>query len=320
MLAYIVKRLLQSTITMLGISVIIFALVNLIPGNPYASMIDLSMSPEQVDALLRQLGYYDPLTIKYLKWLGRMLQGDMGMSIFYKEPVAAIIVSRLGNTALLAVAAILIGSIIGIATGVFTSRHRKSLIDYLTTIFAFLGLSIPTFFFGMLLIKVFGVDLKWLPVSGKSSIGVTLSGIDYAWDVMKHLLMPAMVLGLMHAAALMRYTRSSMLEIQQQDYIRTARAKGLGERAVIYKHALKNALNPIITILSLKVPALLSGALLTETVFVWPGVGRLNYEAVLHRDYPLIMGIVMVLALFTLLSNLIADMLYAAVDPRIKYD
>jgi len=320
MLAYIVKRLLQSIITMLGISVIIFALVNLIPGNPYASMIDLSMSPEQVDALLRQLGYYDPLTVKYVKWLGRMLQGDMGVSIFYKEPVAAIIMSRLGNTALLAVAAILIGSMIGIVTGIFTSRHRKSLIDYLTTIFAFLGLSIPTFFFGMLLIKVFGVDLKWLPVSGKSTIGVTLSGMDYAWDVMKHLVMPAMVLGLMHAAALMRYTRSSMLEIQQQDYIRTARAKGLGERAVIYKHALKNALNPIITILSLKVPALLSGALLTETVFVWPGVGRLNYEAVLHRDYPLIMGIVMVLALFTLLSNLIADMLYAAVDPRIKYD
>lgn len=317
---YITKRLLQMIPILFGISIIIFALINCQPGDPYATMVDPNISPELREKMLRDIGYYDPLPLKYLKWLIRALQCDFGFSIRYKQPVLDVIGSRIGNTFILALTALLLSMAIAIPIGVLTATKQHSFSDYAATVFAFIGLSIPTFFFGMLLIKFFSVDLKLLPISGMTTVGKKLTGFSYIFDIFKHLILPAIVLALMNTASLMRYTRSSMVEIIRQDYIRTAKAKGVKNKAIIFKHALKNALIPIITILSMQIPFLFSGALLTETIFVWPGIGRLNFEAVMNRDYPLIMGIVMIFAVVTLFVNLAADILYAVVDPRIRYD
>lgn len=315
---YIGKRLLQAVIILLGVSVIVFALVNFIPGDPYSGMYSPDIPTEEIEAKLDELGANDPIPIQYVKWLGRALTGDLGYSIWYKEPVISVILGRLGNTALLACSSILVSTLLGITVGIYSARHRKGLVDNVSTVMAFTALSIPSFFFGMILIKIFGVDLQILPISGMVTVGKeNITGAARAADIARHMVLPTVVLGLMNAATMLRYTRSSMVDIQGMDFIRTARAKGLPERKVIYKHALKNALSQIITVLSLQIPGLLSGSLLTETVFLWPGVGRLNFEAVNHRDYPLIMGIVLILASFTLIANLIADISYAAIDPRV---
>lgn len=320
LLKYVIKRILQTIPILFGISIIVFALINLQPGDPYATMMDPNVTPEIKQKMLQDIGYYDPLPVKYTKWIGRAVKGDLGYSIAYKDPVISVIKSRLGNTFLLSLTSLLLSTFIAIPIGVLTATKQRTFIDYIATIAAFVGLSIPSFFFGMLLIKIFSVNLKLLPISGMISVGKQLTGSAYVLDVVKHMILPAIVLALINTASLMRYTRSSMIEIVKQDYIRTARAKGVANKIVIFKHALKNALTPIITIISIQIPSLFSGALLTETIFVWPGVGRLNYEAVLNRDYPLIMGIVMILAVVTLSANLIADILYAVVDPRIRYD
>ena len=281
MAKYIGKRLLQAVVIMFGVSIIVFALVNFMPGDPYSSMYSPDIPPEQIEAKLQELGAYDPIPLQYIKWLGRALQGNLGYSIWYKRPVISVIMDRLGNTALLACAAILVSTLLGITVGIYSARHKKGIVDNVSSVLAFAALSIPSFFFGMILIKIFGVDLKVLPISGMVTVSnKDITGMAYVVDVLRHLLLPTVVLGLMNAATMLRYTRSSMLDIQDMDYIRTARATGMPERIVIYKHALKNALSQIITVLSLQIPGLLSGSLLTETVFLWPGVGRLNFEAV----------------------------------------
>jgi peptide/nickel transport system permease protein len=316
---YYIRRILQAIPVLIGISIIVFVMVNLQPGDPYAAMVDPEAPPEVKEDLLRRVGYYDPLWLKYFKWAGQAFRGNMGYSIHYRAPVTGIIALRIGNTVTLTLTALVISILFGLPIGIMTATRRYGIGDYLATVAAFIGLSIPAFFFGMLLIKIFGVDLRWLPVAGKVTVGAGYTGFAYFLDVLRHLIMPAMVLGMMNTASLMRYMRSSMVEILSQDYIRTARAKGVSRTAVILKHAMKNALKPVITILTMQIPGLLSGALLTETVFSWPGIGRLNYEAVQNRDYPLIMGIVMMVAVVTLLANLLADILYVAVDPRIQY-
>lgn len=317
---YIGKRLLQAVVILLGVSIIVFTLVQLMPGNPYSSMISPDIPPDQVEEMLDRLGANDPIPVQYVKWLGQVVTGNLGYSTWYKEPVVEVILGRLGNTALLACSSIVVSTILGITIGIYSARHKKGIVDNVSSVVAFAALSIPSFFFGMVLIKIFGVDLKLLPISGMVTVGQQSGGLSYVIDVARHMILPTVVLGLMNAATMLRYTRSSMVDIQGMDFIRTARAKGLPERKVIYKHALKNALSQIITVLSLQIPGLLSGSLLTETVFLWPGVGRLNYDAVSHRDYPLIMGIVLILATFTLLANLIADICYAAIDPRVLQD
>lgn len=318
---YIGKRLLTSVIILFGVSVIVFFLVMSIPGDPYSGMYSPDIPPEQIEAKLDELGANDPWPLQYAKWLGRVLQGDFGYSIWYKAPVLEIIADRLGNTALLACAAIAMSTILGITVGIYTAQHKKGIVDNLSSVLAFAAISIPSFFFGMVLIKIFGVNLKLLPISGMVTVSANpVKGAALVVDVIRHMILPTIVLGLMNAATMMRYTRASMVDIQTMDYIRTARAKGMPERIVIYKHGLKNALSQIITILSQQIPSLLSGSLLTETVFLWPGVGRLNFEAVNHRDYPLIMGIVLILASFTLIANLLADISYALIDPRVLHE
>jgi peptide/nickel transport system permease protein len=320
MFKYTVKRMLHTIPILLGISIIVFILINCQPGNPYSNMVDPSVTEEVKQQMLRQIGYYDPLPIKYFKWITRAVSGDLGYSIAYKEPVIEVIKSRVGNTVLLGTASLFLSILIAIPIGMVSSVKRYSIFDYVATVLAFIGLSIPAFFFGMLLIKIFSVDLKILPVSGMVTIGKNYIGINHVIDVFNHMILPAIVLALINTASFMRYTRSSMIDIMNQDYIRTARAKGVSSLGIVLKHAFKNALIPIITIISLELPTLFSGALLTETIFVWPGIGRLNYEAVTNRDYSLIMGLVMIFAIVALLSNLIADILYACVDPRIKYE
>ena len=317
---YVFKRLIQTIPVLIGISIIVFLLVKLQPGDPFSSMMDPNLSQEMKEKMLEQLGYNDPILVQYFKWLLRALQGDLGYSIQFKQSVLSVISSRFGNTVILSLCSMIISILIAIPCGVISATRQRTKIDYIVTIFAFMGLSIPSFFFGMLLIKVFSVDLGWLPISGMVTTGVTLSGWAFAFDIAKHMLLPMIVLALMNTASLMRYTRSDMIEILKTDYIRTARSKGVRRRSIIYQHALKNELLPLITVVTMQIPSLLSGALLTETIFVWPGIGRLNYNAVMSRDYPLIMGIVMMVAVISLVTNLLADILYAVVDKRVKFD
>jgi peptide/nickel transport system permease protein len=281
---------------------------------------DPNLTKEMQKKMLDELGYNDPILVQYFKWLLRALQGNLGYSIQFKQPVLTVIASRLGNTVILSLCSMILSILIAIPCGVISATKQRTKTDYVVTVFAFMGLSIPSFFFGMLLIKIFSVDLGWLPISGMVSTGVTLKGWAAAFDIAKHMILPMIVLALINTASLMRYTRSDMIEILKTDYIRTARAKGVRRRSIIYQHALKNELLPLITVVTMQVPALLSGALLTETIFVWPGIGRLNFNAVMSRDYPLIMGIVMMVAVISLLTNLLADILYAVVDKRINFD
>ena len=319
MLRYIVRRILISVPVFFGITLVVFFLIMSMPGDPFSGMLDPGMSAEYKQRLLEAYGYNDPVAVQYIKWLGRLLQGDFGYSNIYRARVLDVVLSRMGNTALLGGVSLLISTFIGIPAGMYIATHRRSLADHAMTVFCFFGISIPAFFFGMLLILLFGVFLNWLPVSGMITAGANYKGLAHVIDVMRHMVMPVTVLSLLNIASFMRYTRSSVIDVVGQDYIRTARAKGVPRWDLVAKHVLKNALIPIITIISLQIPSMLSGALLTETVFVWPGVGQLNYQAVQNRDYFLIMGVVMVLAVITLLVNLIADICYALVDPRIRY-
>ncbi|CEN79125.1 ABC transporter permease [Paraclostridium sordellii] len=320
MVKYILKRLFTTLVVLFGISIIIFTLIHLQPGNPYSTMIDPNVSPEVVKEMLSKIGYYDPIHIKYIKWISRALRGDLGYSIYYGKPVIDIISSRMTNTVILASFSLLISIVFGIGIGILSAIKKNTLFDKIATVFSFIGVSIPAFFFGLILIKVFSFDLQLLPVSGMKTLGSDFTGIESFFDLLKHLLLPGIVLAFLQSTAFIRYTRSSMIDVLDKEYIVTARAKGLSKNKAIFKHGLKNALIPIVTIICLQIPFLFSGALLTETVFVWPGIGRLSYEAVLNRDYSLIMGILMILSIIILLSNLLADILYAVIDPRIRYD
>lgn len=318
MFNYTIKRLLQALIVLVGVTVVIFVLIHLAPGDPLLQSMDPSVSSEVREEMLEKIGYYDPIHIQYFKWVGRALTGDLGFSIKFKKPVSMVIMEYLPNTMLLGVVSMILSIAIAIPAGIVSATRKNSITDYIVTVFSFLGLSIPAFFFGLLLIKWFAYDMAIFPVSGMISIGKNLSGMSRYLDILRHLVLPALVLALLQTATLMRYTRSSMIEVIDQDYIRTARAKGVKEKYVIYKHAFRNALISIITIITMQIPFLFSGAVLTETIFVWPGIGRINYNAIIGRDYPLIMGIMLLLAVIILGSNFLADILYAVADPRIR--
>ncbi|MDC7219880.1 MAG: ABC transporter permease [Spirochaetales bacterium] len=316
---YIIRRILLMIPVLLGISIIIFSLIHLMPGNPYAYMIESDAEAEDVENMLEAIGYYDPLPVQYVRWMGGLVKGDLGYSIKFKEPIAEMISRRIGNTLLLSGVALIFSIVIAIPLGVISATKQYSLFDYLATIVAFIGLSIPAFFFALLLVKFFAIDLKLFPISGMRTLASGFTGFRAFLDLLYHLALPVIVLSFIQMASFMRYTRTALLEVIQQDYIRTARAKGLSEKVVIYKHALRNALIPVVTIISLSLGQLVSGAVLTETIFVWPGMGTLIFQAVMNRDYPVIMDATMVLAFMILMANLLADIMYALVDPRIRY-
>lgn len=317
---FLLKRFLIAIPVLIGLSMIIFALINLTPGDPYTAMLDPSVDPADRENMLQSIGYYDPLPVKYVKWVGRALQGDLGYSIRYKAPVTEVISQKVGNTLMLSVTALVLSALLAVPLGIISATKQYTLIDYLSTILAFIGISIPSFFLALGMIKIFGIDLKIFPINGIEYVAKGFTGFRRFLDILHHMALPVIVLTLIQTASLMRYTRSAMLEIINQDFIRTARAKGLSERVTIYTHALRNAMIPVITILSSSLGGLLSGAILVETVFSWPGMGTLVYQAISNRDYPLIMGGTMLLAVCVLLANLLADILYAVVDPRIRLE
>jgi peptide/nickel transport system permease protein len=316
MARYLLHRLGQNVILLWLVSVIGFAVLHLAPGGPLAQFaLTPGLTQADLARIAHQMGLDRPLPVQYWEWFHRMLFGDWGRSYRDSQPVLAVIGSHLFATFELMVSSTLIAVLLGTWIGVIGAIRRYSVFDYLATIGAMIALSIPTFWFGLVVIYIFSVELAWLPAGNLFTIG-NGSFLDYCW----HLIAPALVLALVTIAIWSRYMRSSMLEVTGQDYIRTARAKGLSERRVLIAHALRNAWLPMITIAGLQLPTLLSGALVTETVFTWPGMGRLFLDSIGYRDYPMVMGILMFSAVLVLLGNLLADLCYAVADPRIRLD
>jgi len=313
---YAIRRILQALPVLFGITLISFTIIHLAPGDPAALLIDPEASTEDVLRIRAALGLDQPIYVQYVKWLGNLLRGDLGRSFLDGQPVLQKILEVLPNTIQLTLTAFVLSLTLGIIIGVISATRRYSVVDHVSTVFAFFGISMPNFWFGLMLILIFSLQLRWLPSHGMHTLGVKPNFLDTA----SHMVLPVMVLGLEGLASISRYMRSSLLEVIRQDYIRTARAKGLAERVVIYKHAIKNALLPVITILGLSLPGLVGGAFIIETLFAWPGMGRLGVQSVFTRDYPTIMGINLMASTLTVLFNLLADLAYALADPRIKYN
>ncbi len=315
---FILRRFLITIPTFILVTFLIYTFINLAPGDPVTALIDPMSSgfdEEFLQATRERLGLNKPLPVRYLIWLKEVLRGNLGYSDFTGQSVLARIAQRCGATLRLTLAGFLLAVAIGVPVGIVSAIRQYSVLDYVVTVSSFLGLSIPVFFLGMLGIFIFSLRLKVLPTAGMSSLAET----DTLADALAHLIMPATVLGLASAATYARYTRASVLEVLGLDYLRTARGKGLKERWVILRHALPNALMPIITLMGLTLPRLFSGAVITETVFAWPGMGRLLVDSVRTRDYTLLMGITLIIAILVFLGNLIADVVYAYADPRVRY-
>ncbi len=313
MLAYLLSRLFQAFILLFLVSVVTFALIHSAPGGPII-LAQADVSPRDIEALKRTLELTDPLPVRYVKWLGRVIRGDFGRSFTQGVPVTALMLERLPNTLLLSGISLLLAIAVAIPLGVLSAAHRYSIIDHLATFFAFLGMSIPGFWLGIVLIIVFAVQLRWLPSGGMYTLGAPFS----VGDRLRYLILPSIVLAAFVVGQLLRYTRSGMVSALSEDYVRTARAKGLPERAVLFRHALRNTLIPVVTILGLQIPRLVGGAAVTESVFAWPGMGRLAVDAAFQRDYPLIMGVTMLVSTVVILSNLVVDLLYTYLDPRVR--
>ncbi|MGN4426995.1 ABC transporter permease [Bacillus cereus group sp. MYBK30-1] len=316
MKTYIVRRLLQMIPTLLGTSVIIFFLFALLPGDYIDS--NPKITPERAAELRELYGLNKPIVERYFHWLGNALQGDFGFSLQYQEPVTSLLNKFIWNSFIVAVIALFFIWLIALIIGVFSATKQHSLFDKLVTIGVFAAMSFPSFFIGLFLIKVFAVDFKLLPIGGMIDVGSNSTGITYVIEVAKHMVLPVFILTLLGVGSLTRYFRTSMLEVVRQDYIRTARAKGLKEKTVIYKHALKNGILPAITLLAFELPGLFSGAIIIEQIFNWPGIGNIQLEALNFRDYTVLMAFTMFLSCLTIVSNFLADVVYAVVDPRIR--
>lgn len=322
MLHYLFRRLLQMIPLLIGITIISFAVIHLAPGEPTDLVTDLQpkVSAQAAERLRALYGLDKPLHIQYLNWLKRLVKLDMGRSFLDNRLVSLKILERLPVTITINVLSLLLIIIVAIPIGIVSATRQYSLFDRASTVFVFLGFATPTFWFALLLMILFGIKLGWLPISGLRSLSAaSFSFWGRLLDMARHLILPVFVSAFGGLAGFSRYMKSNMLEVIHQDYIRTARAKGLSERVVIYKHALRNALLPIVTILGLSVPGLIGGSVIFESIFAIPGMGRLFYESVMARDYPVIMGGLVIGAVLTLVGNLIADIAYAYVDPRIRY-
>jgi peptide/nickel transport system permease protein len=320
----------------LGITLLVFIFLHLIPGDPATILLGERATPEQVAALRERLGLNEPLPLQYLAFLGQLLRFDLGKSIISGIPIAQEIQVRWPATFELSLAAMVVAVLVGIPAGVFAAVRKNSWLDNLATMGSLLGVSMPVYWLGLLLIYLFAVNLNWLPPSGRLSVDAGLGfepitgfylldallqgNLRAFQDALAHLILPAIAVGTIPLAIIARITRSAMLEVLSQDYIRTARAKGVLERWVIFKHALKNALLPVMTIIGLEFGTLLGGAILTETIFSWPGIGSWIYEGILARDYPVVQGGVIVVAVTFVFVNLLVDLSYAFLDPRIQYE
>ena len=276
------------------------------------------MTVEKLEQLEAVYGFDKPFGERYVNWLKKAVKGDFDESLKLRQPVSEIIKDYAWNSFVLAGTAFLLSILIAIPLGIVCATKQYSLADKATTILTFVSISLPSFLLGLMLINAFSLKIKLFPIGGMTTAGSNLTGVGYYKDVLIHMVLPVVSLTILQAGSLIRYVRTAMLEVINQDYIRTARAKGLKEKVVIYKHALRNGLIPVITYIGMSLPGLFAGALITETIFVWPGIGRIGYEAILNRDYTLLMGFNMFMAVLTLMGNLLSDILYAVVDPRIK--
>lgn len=312
---YIIKRILIAIPVLIGITIIDYAIMCL-AGSPLEMLQGPRVSEAAVEAKKIALGLDKPFYVQYFIWLWQLLQGNMGYSIKSYQSVSSMIASHLGPTLLLMGISLIVSLLMAVPAGIYSAIHQYSKGDYTVVTLSFLGSSIPGFFLSLLLIYVFTIKLGWLPSSGMTTLG-TEGG---AADVAKHMVMPVLVLATSMAGSNIRYIRSAVLEILQQDYLRTARAKGIGRFKVIYKHALRNALVPIVTVIGMEIPVLFGGAVIIEQVFSWPGLGLMTMNAITGRDYPVIMGVCLLSAVVVLLANLITDILYALADPTIQLD
>lgn len=312
MATYLIRRMLESVVTLVIISLVTFGLIHAAPGGP-GILMDPTLSAADREKMARGLGLDEPLPVQYGTWITNIGEGDFGRSISQKRPVLEMIMERLPATMELAGIGLLLAVIAGIPMGLLAALRSNSIWDRLIQIVATLGVAIPGFWFAILLIILFSVQWGWLPSAGRFTIGDAS-----IMDRIRHLALPTLVIALYSLAQITFYTRSSMLEVLRADYIRTARTKGLTEHAVMYRHALKNGLIPVVTILGLMLPRLIGGAVITETVFAWPGIGRLAADAAFQRDYPLIMGITMIVSVVVIVSNFSTDFAYSLVDPRIR--
>ena len=315
---YLVKRLLIAIPSLLGISVVLFTVLALAPGDPFEELATNPNVPAAVRASLRaKFGLDDPVALRYLRWLGAMLGGDWGFSFASRIDVDQLILQRLPTTLLVIGSSQVLALLIALPVGVYAATRPYSIFDQVASTLAFVGFSLPSFFTGILFILVFSIQLDWLPFVYRSDISAT--GWQFYWEHVKQALMPVAVLGLFQGASWTRYVRSSVLDVIRLDYVTTARSKGLAERAVIMKHALRNALIPVVTLVALQLPAVFGGAIVTEQIFRVPGIGSLLISAILANDTPVIMAVTFVFACLVILFNLIADILYGWLDPRISY-
>jgi peptide/nickel transport system permease protein len=303
--AYISRRILHSIVTLIGVSLVVFGILRVLPGDPAKMVLPDAASATQVEQMRRQLGLAEPLYIQYGVFVSSVIRGDFGQSFQFRAPVTSVIAERIWPTVHLATVAFLLTVCLGIPTGIVAAARHRTLVDYGSIFVAALGQSVPNFWLGIMLILLFGVALGWLPTSG-------YKGPNY-------LVLPATTLAAYPIALLARLTRSSMLEVLTKEYIRTARSKGLRERAVVIQHALKNAAIPVVTILGLQIGALLGGAVVTESVFAWPGLGKLAVDSIFQRDFPVIQAILMLSAAVFIVINLFVDLTYTLLDPRIRY-
>jgi peptide/nickel transport system permease protein/oligopeptide transport system permease protein len=303
---YLIKRLLSTIPVLIGISLLLFFMLRMLPGDPAQVLAGQMATPQEIENIRHQLGLDRPVYEQYAVYMSHLVRLDLGRSARTQNPVIDEIWARLPNTLLLSVVAIILACLFGIPAGIISAVRPYSWIDYLVTLFALFGISMPVFWLGLMLVVLFAVILQWLPAGGTGS-----------WQ---HVILPSVTLASLVIAFIARMTRSTMLETLSQDFTTTARSKGLAETVVIVKHALKNALIPIITVVGLQFGFLLGGAVLTETVFAWPGLGRLLYDSISARDYPMIQGTILIFGLLYILVNLVVDLIYAFVDPRIRYD
>lgn len=310
MVKYSLKRILELIPTIFVVVFIVFVVTRVIPGDPAAVMLGPQASVEAVEELRENLGLNDNIFVQFGRYLKGVMQGDLGKSYYYNQPVTKLISERFPNTLILAIVSIIIGLLVGIPVGVVSATKQYSAFDYISMILALVGISVPIFWLAMMAVLLFSVNLGWLP-----SVGM---GEGSFIDILRHLILPSICLATGPTATFARFTRSSMLDITKQDYIKTARSKGLKEKLIIWKHAFKNALPPIITIVGMQFSSLLSGAVLTETIFSWPGLGKLIVDAIQNRDYTLVQGSVVYIAFIYIIVNLVVDICYALLNPKVK--
>ncbi|WP_353892665.1 ABC transporter permease [Proteinivorax hydrogeniformans] len=323
MSTYILRRLLQMIPVFIGITIVSFSIVHLAPGSPIDLFTGPDTHPDELARLQELWGLNDPVYVQYGRWFSSFITGDLGRSFRTGDTVLNMLVSRLPNTIQLNVFSLVFALAVSIPVGIFSALRQYSIADYVATFITFFGIAMPNFWYALLLIYLFYIKLEWLPGMQMRTIGISVETHGYYWvivDRIRHLILPTIVMGTSAMASFTRYMRASMLQVIREDYVRTARAKGLSERVVIYKHALRNSMIPLVTILTFTIPSLLAGSVVIETIFSWPGVGRTVFQAIGQRDYNIVMAFNTVMATLTLVFMLIADIAYVVVDPRIRFD